>query len=160
MDYGGDSHQLPAVGSIDFADQVVFLGRTGIELVKFRRCRESRNQMAAMEVLQELASGIRVHVKAFRHVADWPRLFAIMPEEQQCFEVRHAVNLFENEAKYVRILVDFRHEILMVRSRMTWKLRAFQFTASTEACKGKAEKTDARSENGIGAAASSQKARV
>ena len=119
MDYGGNSHQLPAVGSINFADQLVFLGRTGIELVKLRRGWKGRNQMAAMEVLQELASGVRVHVKAFRHVGDRPRLLAIMPEEQQCFEVRHAVNLFENETKYVRIFVDFRHEILVIRSRMT-----------------------------------------
>src|SRR5690348_8858137 len=128
MNYGGNPDEFAAVGGIHFPDQTVFFGRAGVEEVEFRRGRDGRNQVTTVEVQQKLASGIGVYVQALCDSGDGPRLGAIMPEEEQRFEVGHAVNLLENEAKYLRIFVNLRHEVQRGRSRKTWGLRAFQCT--------------------------------
>ena len=98
MDHACDTDEFAAIRGVQSGQQRVPARRIRLVSVARRRAFIGRDQPLLRKLLQDVARGIGRDKQCMCHFVDGSRLRAVIPQQQQSFEMGDAVDVIANEA--------------------------------------------------------------
>ena len=100
MNHGRNSHYLRAINPVQRFKQGVLLGGFGLEEEGWACFCVNRQQRTVHQILKNRGGALMVDVELTRHFLRRPSLWASVPDKQQRFQMRNAVDLIQDELIY------------------------------------------------------------
>ena len=98
MDHGGDAHEFAPVSLVEGRQHDFLFRRFGKQCILPSAAGDLNNKPAGDKIFQNGLSDIVVNVQSSRHILDGPFFWAIVPDEQQGFQLWNGINFVQDKA--------------------------------------------------------------